>query len=173
MKNIKRLIPLFFLTLFFRTYCNASSLTLTNIGALDTQGKTYSEWRYTEKEVLLKGNSSDTSAVTVKIGDTSYQAEVLNGTWSQKISKDTGDYPVEITQGSEKISFTLHLGQNIPESNTTAASAPVSGTTPVTGYNQIIAISFSLGVILLASYFYFWGDTRKRSVFEAKILKED
>lgn len=173
MRNIKKLAPLFFLIFFFHVYSNASSLTLTNIGALDTQGNLYSDWWYTEQEAVLKGTSSDTSPVTIKFGTESYQSEVLNGVWSQRIFSEKGDYQVEIIQGNEKISFTLHLGQNIPDNNTGAASSPVSDVIPVTGYNQVIAISFSLGVILLASYFYFWGDTRKRSVFEARILKED
>jgi hypothetical protein len=88
---------------------------------------------------------------------------------------ETGDYPIEISQGEEKISFTLHMGQNMAPTGATQPSETEPGSAPVpdTGYNQYVAFSFGIGIILLATYFYFSSDNKKNTVFESRVLKED
>lgn len=169
---IKKTLPIIFLFMLPFFFSDASSLSLTKIGALDTAGKNYTEWWYTNTSATLAGTAADGSQVTVKIGDQSNQVNVASGAWSYPFTGEGKDYNVEISQGSEKISFVLHLGQAYP-GDASSGSAPTTATeVPETGYDQIIAISLGVGIVLLASYFYFWGDIKRKSVFETKIIKD-
>ncbi len=168
---IRKTLPVFFLFSLPAFFTFGASLSLTKIGALDTSGKNYSEWWYTNTSVTLAGTAADGSQVTVKIGDQTNQVAVTSGTWSYPFTGESKDYNVEITQGSEKIAFVLHLGQALP-SNISSGSAPAASGVPETGYDQIIAISLGVGIVLLASYFYFWGDIKRKGVFETKIIKD-
>ncbi len=152
----------------------ASTLQLSKIGALDIGGKFYNEWWYTGANPALVGKATANTDVSVKIDETAGTAKA-NGTgdWSFNTTLTTGDHKIVITQGAENITFTLHEGQPLPANiGGTTNQATVASKTPVTGFNQIVALSFGLGVILLASYLYIWGDSKRKSVFEAKILKD-
>jgi len=170
--SISKTLPLIFLLTLSLFFSTAASLSLTKIGSVDATGKNYTEWWYTNTSVTLAGTASDGSQVTVKIGDQSNQVNVSSGSWSYNFSGESKDYNVEISQGAEKIVFVLHLGQALPN-NLSSGSAPASANgVPETGYDQIIAISLGVGIVLLASYFYFWGDTKRKGVFETKIIKD-
>jgi len=157
---------------FFSTFVFSATLSLTKIGALDTAGKNYPEWWYTSTNTTLSGTAADGSQVSVKVNDTVNQVNVTSGAWSYTLTGESKDYNIEISQGAEKIFFVLHLGQTLPD-NISGGSSPQSEGVPETGYNQIIAISLGVGIILLASYFYFWGDLKKKTVFEARMIRED
>ena len=166
------LITILSVSFSFSTFVFSATLSLTKIGSLDTAGKNYSEWWYTLTNATLSGTAADGSQVSVKVGDVTNVANVTSGAWSFDLTGESKDYTIEISQGSEKISFVLHLGQTLPD-NITAGSSPQPEGVPETGYNQIIAISLGVGIVLLASYFYFWGDSRKKPVFEARMIRED
>ncbi|KKS07429.1 hypothetical protein A3K01_00165 [candidate division WWE3 bacterium RIFOXYD1_FULL_43_17] len=157
----------------FSSHVFSASLSLTKIGAIDTTGNNYPEWWYTQTNATLTGTATDGSQVSVKVGDAVNNVNVASGIWSYDLSGESKDYPVEISQGAEKISFVLHLGQMLPDTVSAGSSPQTGSTVPETGYNQLIAISLGAGIVLLASYFYFWGDLKKRTVFEARMIRED
>ncbi len=169
-KLSKVILPVFLFSIIVGTVFSAT-LTLDKIGALDTAGNVYSEWWYSNTTATLSGKAADGSQVAVKIDAATNQVDVASGVWSYTLTGEQKDYNIEISQGAEKIAFVLHLGQAMPTG--TDGSAETAEGVPETGFNQIIAISLGTGIILLASYFYFWGDLKKKSVFEAKIIKED
>jgi len=155
-----------------RTY--SATLQLTKIGALDLGGKMYSEWWYTGTNPTFYGKANSDSDVTLKVGDKSYTAR-SNGTgdWNYYVELANGDYGISISQGSENISFKLHLGQGLPAGvGSSAPQSTVSGGVPETGYNQTVALTFGLGIILLSSYLYVWGGGSKTAVFGRKIFKD-
>lgn len=161
------------LAVVFSSHVFSATLSLTKIGALDTTGKNYSEWWYTQTSATLAGIAVDGSQVTIKVGDAVNNVNVTSGAWSYTVTGEAKDYPIEISQGAEKISFTLHLGQMLPDNISAGSSPQTAGGVPETGYNQLIAISLGAGIVLLASYFYFWGDLKKKTVFEARMIRED
>ncbi len=176
-KNLKTLFVLPLLAIFSMFSVSAASLSLTKLGTIDTAGSNYSEWWYTNTSALLTGTAAVGQKVNIKVDSTAASVDpASSGAWSYQLTGESKDYKIEISQGSEKISFVLHLGQQLPQNitqGTTNQTNQSTTPTPVTGFNQIIALSLGLGIILLASYFYFWGDTRKKSVFEAKMIKEN
>jgi hypothetical protein len=136
----------------------AATLQITKIGSLDATGKNYPEWWYTGSNPTLSGKAAASSDVSVKVGTDTYTVKTSTaGDWSVLIPKQTGDLPIEITSGAEVIKFTLHLGQNVPTNLGTTQTGQSTMPIPVTGLNQLISIAFGLGVLLLATYFYFWG----------------
>ena len=174
-KYIKSLVSILLLLSMFR-YSFAATLQLHKIGALDLGGKTYPEWWYTGTNPVLYGVSGANSKVDIKIGENSYSVTSdASGAWSYLTVLDKGDYTISISQGAETLSLILHLGQNVPENiGSTATESTQSATNvPTTGFNQYVALSFSFGVILLATYFYFSTDSKKKSVFENRMIKEE
>jgi hypothetical protein len=155
-------------------FVSAASLQLTKIGNLDLGGKAYNEWWYTGTNPVFAGKAATGTDVSIKAGSVTGNATPnASGDWTFATNLDKGDHQVEITQGSEKISFMLHLGQGLPENVSSGQTSQTTSTVPSTGYNQIFALSFGAGVVLLATYIYIWGDQNRKKIFEARILKED
>ena len=154
---------------------HSMALTVDKIGALDLGGRIYPEWWYTSTSPTLFGTAEADSTVTITINDEDNSTLTdANGNWAYWLNGEAIDYNLEISQGGETVAFVLHLGQGLPENlgdsgETTESTVPV----PTTGLSQIVAIGFGLGVILLASYLYIWGDGSKRITFEKKFLSED
>lgn len=174
-KYIKSFVSLLLLLTLFR-YSFAATLQLTKIGALDLGGKTYPEWWYTGTNPTFYGNATSTAKVDIKIGESVFSTTSdAAGAWSYAATLSSGEHKIEITQGAEKISLTLHLGENVPANagSTATESTQAATTVPITGFNQYVAISFSFGVILLATYFYFSSDSKRKSVFETRMIKEE
>lgn len=175
-KNIyKGLLTSFLFVLLF-SYSFAGTLSLFKIGALDTGGKTYPEWWYKGTSPVLSGMASVGSDLAIKIGEiTATVKPGADGAWTYATNLETGDYEIKITQEPDTISFTLHLGQDMATGVTTQPSATQPGdpVVPDTGFNQYVAASFGLGIILLSTYFYFSADSKKKTVFESRVLKED
>ena len=170
-KYIKFFLVVLFLSFSF-TSVFASTLTLTKIGALDLGGKTYKEWWYTGVNPTFYGAAVKDSTVSIKVAETTYTTTAtVAGAWSYAATMAKGDYVMEISSGTEKLSFTLHLGQTMPES---ASQTSTSATgTPSTGFNQFIGVTFGVGIILLATYLYFSTDDKRKTIFENRMLKED
>jgi hypothetical protein len=174
-KYIKSLASILLLLTLFR-YSFAATLQLTKIGALDLGGKTYQEWWYTGTNPTFYGKAAVSSKVDLKIGETTFSTTSnTTGDWSYAATLAAGEHKIVITQGAESLSLTLHLGENVPANvgATTTESTQAATTVPTTGFNQYVALSFSFGVILLATYFYFSSDSKRKSVFETRMLKED
>jgi hypothetical protein len=164
-----------FLALFITSnlFISTFALELTNIGGLSLGGKKYTEWWYSGVAPIYSGSAAANSKVTVKVGTTSYDATAnASGNWSVATVDTAGDYDVVISGDSTTYAFKLHLGQNVPSdlgsssTTTTATSTPV----PNTGSNQIVALMFSLGILLLSSYLYFWGSENNNAKFEKYFL---
>ena len=171
-KYFKYFFSVFISFLLFSNFCFSATLQLQKIGALDLGGKTYSEWWYTEINPVFSGVSTASSKVDIKIGDSLYSTNSdASGNWSYASQMEKGDYVIEISQGAEKLSFKLHLGQSMP-TTIGSGTAPAGGTVPVTGFNQFVALSMGMGIILLATYFYFSTDSKKNAVFENRMIKE-
>jgi hypothetical protein len=152
-----------------------ASLQLTKIGALDLGGKMYNEWWYTGTYPTFFGTAEEDSTVTIVLNDDSYSVSAnSSGDWSYPTGLPAGDHSVTISQGGDQIAFTLHLGQDLPSDlgGDTSTTTQSTGSVPDTGIDQIAAMLFGTGIIMLAAYFYFWGDTRKHTVFEQRMLKE-
>ena len=168
--------PLLLLVFISFNFSLAADLQLQRIGTMDLGGKTYSEWWYTGEKPIFYGVSASNQAVNIKIDDSSFATTSDSaGNWLYASELSNGDYKIEISQGAEKLSFTLHLGQTLPENigaGTQGTSASGSGV-PSTGFNQYVAISMGVGVILLATYLYFSSDSKGKKVFENRVIKED
>ncbi len=174
-KSIKYLLPCFYLVL-FTSFSFSAVLELQKIGALETAGKVYPEWWYTGTSPILSGVAETGTNVTVIINEDSNSVTPdASGVWSFATQLETGDHNISISQGANKIDFILHLGQTMPQNTgtTTTGSEPGTAGIPETGFNQYVALSFGLGIILLATYFYFATDTNKKKVFETRVIKED
>ncbi|MBW6441911.1 hypothetical protein K0B04_03370 [Patescibacteria group bacterium] len=175
-KNISKISRYLLISLFVLFISNlsfAATLSLQKIGAMDTGGNTYPEWWYTGTSPVLSGVAEIGTDVTVKVNETpSSVTPDSSGAWSYTTQLDTGDHNIVISQGENSISFILHLGQTMP-SGTVSETQESTTSVPETGFNQYVAISFGLGTILLATYFYFASDSNKKKVFETRMLKED
>ncbi len=160
-KYISALIILFFLLILPVSLSFAATLQLTKIGALDTGGKSYSEWWYTGPSPLLVGKATSNSDVKIKVDrkETTVKSS-SSGDWSYQLAVSTGNVVVNISQGSEAVNFTLHLGQSLPA---TTAKQTSQSSVPNTGSNQMLAIMFGGGLLLLGSYLYFWGTDKVRA----------
>lgn len=168
---------LLFFALFITSnlFISTFALELTNIGGLSLDGKKYTEWWYSGISPTYSGNAAANSKVTVQVGSTSYDATAnASGNWSVATVDKTGDYDVVISGDSTTYSFKLHLGQNVPSDlgSSTSATTTTTTSTPVpnTGSNQIVALMFSLGILLLSSYLYFWGSENNNAKFEKYFL---
>ncbi|MFC1624953.1 hypothetical protein ACFL15_01100 [Patescibacteria group bacterium] len=153
-------------------YSLGASLSLNRIGSLDLDGKTYSEWWYTGSKPTFYGTAVESSSVTVSVDGTEATTTAdASGNWTYYLNKDPGDYAIVITQGSESYSFTLHLGQSLP--NGSVESTEATSSVPETGIDQYMALMLGVGIVLLATYFYISGDSNRKAVFETRVLKED
>lgn len=168
---MKYILPLFvFFTLLLSTIGQSFALDLQNIGTLSTAGKKYTEWWYTGINPTFSGIAAANSTVKLTVNTTSYDVKSdATGKWTQSTTNPAGDYNVTIVGDGTTYSFKLHLGQSMSEGTTTGSTAPRSNV-PNTGSEQVVAVLFSLGVILLASYFYFWGSQNNNSKFEKYFL---
>jgi hypothetical protein len=167
----KVLLMLVLMLVVFFSYSFSATLQVTKIGNLELAGKVYTEWWYTGTNPILYGVAAPNSEVTIAIGTTSYKTNSdAQGNWTYSVSLSSGNYDLVFSQAAEKVSFKLHLGQDLPQN---INSQTQQSTTPNTGYNQMLSLGMGIGILLLATYFYVLGDPRRKSVFEAKILKED
>jgi hypothetical protein len=164
-----------FLSVFLVNLSFAASLELQKIGALDTQGNNYPEWWYTGSSPTLSGVAEPGESVTIKINDTTGTVQPdSSGAWSYPTQLENADHTIVISQGDSSISFVLHLGQNLPQNiSSTSQTSESTSSVPSTGFNQWVALSFGLGVILLATYFYFASESGGKKIFESRMLKED
>jgi hypothetical protein len=170
-KNLSKLFITIALMIVGFSYSFSATLQVTKIGALDLAGKMYNEWWYTGTNPTFYGTATPNTEVTIAIGQDSFKTNSdTNGSWSYVAALQAGNYDLSFSQGNEKVTFKLHLGQNLPENSTAQAQ---QSTTPITGHDQMVALALGAGVLLLATYFYITGDPRRKSVFEAKILKEE
>lgn len=166
---MKRLLPLLLFVLTFNLLTShAFGLELKSIGALSLGGKTYTEWWYTGTNPTYVGTAKASSDVKVTVGKNSYDAKAdTTGNWSVATKETAGDYDVTIAGDGTTYAFKLHLGTNMPAAG---VGSTASGTVPSTGSEQVVALLFSLGVLLMASYFYFWGSQNNKVKFEKYFL---
>ena len=171
-KNMIKSLIVVCVFLLLPIYSFGATLQLNRIGSLDLGGNMYGEWWYSGSKPTLYGTAENSSAVTVKVDSVEATTNADgSGNWTYYLDKDAGDYVIEIVQGAETISFTLHLGQSLPDGSVESTEATSS--VPTTGFDQYMALMFGVGVILLATYFYISGDSNKKAVFETRIIKED
>jgi len=156
---------------------SAATLTLTKIGVLDTQGNIYTDWYYSGTFPTLFGKAAPSQDVTLVLNSkTSTVKASSTGDWSYPTGLGAGNHTVVISQGTDKLTFNLHLGQTVPTTTTTtttpATTTQTTASVPNTGIDQIGALLFASGAIMLAAYLYFWGDRSKLAAFEQKVLKD-
>ena len=167
---MKRILPIFvFLYLLVFSNSNVFALELKSIGALSLGGKSYTEWWYTGVNPTLMGTAKASSDVKVTVGTTNYDTKAdASGNWTVNATAPIGEYNVSIVGDATTYAFKLHLGKDMSGAASAGSTAP--GAVPSTGINQIVSILFSLGILLLASYFYFWGSQNNNSKFEKYFL---
>jgi hypothetical protein len=171
-KNCLKMLTIVTLLSLFVFPTVAASLSLTNIGALTTNGSKYSEWWYTVANPTLKGTANADSDVKIKINsDESTVKADSAGNWTFSSTMATGNYPIVISSGSESYSFTLHVGQGMPASvggsgDTTQGTA----TTPDTGSHQLLGIAGSLTLIGIGLMIYI-NSRRNKKAYVSSVLK--
>ena len=176
--NCMRRICLFIITglfsIFLTNYSLAATLTLEKIGALSTGGKMYSEWWYTGQNPTLSGKADPDVEVTVKVDDKSYVFDSdASGNWSVTPTNLTnGDRKVSITTDEGgAYSFTLHVGQNLPENLVGTGGSATQATTsaPTTGSNQLLGILLATFAFITA---YFLYNRNLKPSFEKNIIRK-
>lgn len=179
MNKVYRTLLIFSLIISSSFHCflylaHAASFQVTKIGGLDLGGKTYSEWWYTEIYPTFYGTGVANTEVSITIDGQTYKTTTdAQGNWSYGSVLEKGDYNMSFTQGQGIVAFKLHLGQTMQENIESSSEQSTQSAIPATGFNQLVAVGMGAGVMLLSTYFYILGDPRRKSVFEAKILKED
>ena len=135
-------------------------------------GQKYTEWWYTGVNPTFTGTAKASSDVKVTVGTTAYDTKAdASGNWSVATVNPAGTYNVSVTGDGTTYSFKLNLGQAMSGVGTTGTTK--TGAVPVTGLNQTVSLLFSMGVLLLASYFYFWGSqSNNNAKFEKYFLKK-
>ncbi len=161
------LIGLF--VLLFSTPAFAADLTLTRIGALETQGKVYNEWWYTGTNPTLYGTAEDDAKVTVSIdGKESTTKANGDGDWIFPSGNfSAGDFDVVISSEGESLSFALHLGQGVPSD--VGSTSESTSSVPSTGFSQLLFILS--GVSLAAFGWYLWDRSKVLKSFEDNVTK--
>ena len=134
----------------------ASGVSLTYIGGLNTQSKTYGQWWYSSANPILKGTADPSSTITIGINSLEYTTTAdATGNWSyQPTTLDQGEHNVQIKSGDFIYGFVLHIGSTLPDNLSTTATAPEtsSQTLPVAGNFEL-----SLLFLVLASALIFSG----------------
>jgi hypothetical protein len=174
-KYILSSLILFSLSFLFLVNVYAADFALTRIGALDTGGAMYSDWWYTGVNPTLSGTGEADATITVTVADSSFETTVDgDGNWSIALSLAAGDYAVQLSESAGgSYSFNLHLGQALPaDLGSTSEASESTGTVPQTGFNQIIGITMSVGVLLLGFYLYVWGNPKVQAAIEKRLIKD-
>ncbi len=109
----------------------ADTLVLTNIGAMDTQGKKFNQWWYEPQQVVLKGVGSKGANIDITV-DGAFQtihSSVDTGQWSYNLgSLSIADHSITVSSGTESYSFILTIGSSPPPSaNSTKGGLPQTG----------------------------------------------
>ena len=139
----------------------SASLSLSQIGALNTQGMQYSEWWYSGTSPTLSGTADANAEVKISLdGSESTVTADSSGNWSMATSLSQGDVAVVISSGSESYSFTLHAGQEVPDdlsATTTISAAETSESTaavPSTGSTQVVGLLISSTLLAVGVYMF-------------------
>lgn len=150
----------------------AASLSLTQIGALNTGGMTYAEWWYTGENPTLVGTAGAGSTVSIDInGTTETVTTDSSGNWTYGTSLSSGDHLVAISSDGEVYSFTLHAGQDFPGVGAvTTEKGGVQSTVPESGSNQLLAFALFTGFAAFGFYLYKTREPKK--LFEKNVLKD-
>jgi hypothetical protein len=170
MRKICLLVSALFITLFaFRV--SAATLTLDKIGALNTDGKVYSEWWYTGTDPVLMGKAAAGKSVSIKVGESTGSATAnAEGAWTYYLDAGSGDHNIVITSEGETLSFVLHLGQMLPASGTTTETPQSTVPVPETGVSQVLVITLSL-MMMTAGWYLYQNKTAKR-LFEEAVVRD-
>jgi hypothetical protein len=150
---------------------HAGNNILTKIGTMDLAGNAYAEWWYTSENPMLGGVAAADSAVTVGIDGTDSEVTAdSSGNWTYTPTTLTsGDHTMVITTGGETYSFTLHTGQELPD--TIIAASGDESDVPATGSNQILGIVVSV-TLFGAALAAFLKTSNINYAFEKRILKD-
>ncbi len=162
------------LSLLITPTLHAANLTLTNIGALATEGTTYSEWWYTATNPLLQGTAGSGDEVIITIDSTENKVTAdSGGIWSYQTSLAAQDYDIVITSDGESYSFTLHAGQTMSGDMTssTQETTQSTGVVPPTGYNQITGILAGATLVAAGFYAYLQGRKNTKKAYAKEVLK--
>ncbi len=157
---MSKYIFVFLLVFLLPGFAFASSLQLTRIGSMDTTGGSYNQWWYTGTNPSLQGMSLPNSSITVTIdGVGNVVTSDESGYWIYSGSSlDMGDHEIIISDGTDTISFTLHTGQNMDNTETVTAYTEEYEEVemPVSGNGTITILTALFGLLLM------WLGLRKR-----------
>ncbi len=147
---------LFIFALFISPVVLAATLTLDNIGALATEGNMYTSWWYNGSSPTLSGKGIAGSTVTVTIDDvvTGTSTVDASGLWSLTTAMTNGTHNVSISSGTETYSFSLALNSDTTATTTTTTTSDSGAEVPVTGFNQLSALTVGVSMLALAAYVY-------------------
>ena len=112
----------------------AFAFTLDSIGSSTYTTQTITEWWYTGQNPTLSGTAAASSAISITIDSTAFSTTAdASGNWTYTpTTLTTGDHTVSLTGDGQTVSFTIHIGQNVPAdlgttSTSTGSAMPVSG----------------------------------------------
>jgi hypothetical protein len=106
----------------------ASGFSLNSIGSLDTSGRQYNHWWYSDLQPTLSGTALAGSLIDITINSQTAQTTADSGgnwSWTPSSPLNSGDNTVTLTNNQSIISFVLTLGQEnfstMPESSTSSS----------------------------------------------------
>lgn len=138
--------------LFFPSNISASGFQLKTVGTLNVDGVTYHHLWYTNGNVTFTGTALENAQVTATIDGASVTLTAdSSGNWSYSTALLEGDHEIGFTSNESTISFTLTVGEEIPEGvgALPVAETPTVGTVTPTALLLFSGISLILSPLLL------------------------
>jgi len=154
MKKIFLLIVFAFVFLSTTVLVFASGFQLKTIGGLNTIGKLYDHWWYSNGQPTFAGEGVSASEVVATIDGTVQNITVdENSLWSFTPAQSlaNGDHQISFSSNESVISFTLTIGGDIPADT----SASIEASAPVVGNTKPLQKLVTIAGILLALFFIF------------------
>ncbi len=106
----------------------ASGFSLDSIGSLETSGKQYDHWWYSDLQPTLSGTALAGSIIDITINSQTSQTTADGGgiwSWTPSSPLNSGDNTITLTNNQSVISFVLTLGQEnfsaMPETSTSSS----------------------------------------------------
>ncbi len=135
----KKLTAIFILSLALLFLANphpvlASAFNLKSIGSLNTDGKLYPQWWYSNLQPTLAGEAIASNTIDIVIDTEAYQTTAdASGNWSftPPTALTAGDHSITLTSDGSSINFTLTLGTDNVEWDSVGTG---SATLPTVGF---------------------------------------
>lgn len=120
--------------LFASAVGQALALTIDTIGTTEVPDGTTTSWYYTGSNPTFTGTAAPSAAVTINIDDASFTTTAnSSGAWTYTptILNESVTYLIELTSGTDSISFDLDITAADSDTDTSTASSSLSSSTSI------------------------------------------